>query len=142
MGSETSSTCGGSIFRKNQPSPKINRKYIEEHPKNWLDGYEFDAKYWGKKFYKLTNKKCEHRGVRYRYGKVVDILPFDYGGDRSIGLYFSDEQHIVNWLGKYTPAEPISNPRYYPNCCPKRKLHQYYPVPTPESQIKRTSPLH
>jgi len=62
-------------------------------------------------FYKITNEEEKHRGMKYKTGLNVDILPFNPSGDcESGGIYFSREDILAfmeygKWIRKVTLPE-------------------------------------
>ncbi len=62
-------------------------------------------------FYKITNEEEKHRGMKYKTGLNVDILPFNPSGDcESGGIYFSREDILAfldysSWIRKVTLPE-------------------------------------
>ena len=69
-------------------------------------------------FYKITNEEEKHRGMKYKTGLNVDILPFNPSGDcESGGIYFSREDILAfmeygKWIRKVTLPE---NAKVYEN---------------------------
>ena len=62
-------------------------------------------------FYKITNEEEKHRGMKYKTGLNVDILPFNPSGNcESGGIYFSREDILAfldygPWIRKVTLPE-------------------------------------
>jgi hypothetical protein len=69
-------------------------------------------------FYKITNEEEKHRGMKYKTGLNVDILPFNPSGNcESGGIYFSREDILAfmeygKWIRKVTLPE---NAKVYEN---------------------------
>jgi hypothetical protein len=62
-------------------------------------------------FYKITNESENHRGMKYKTGLNVDILPFNPSGDcEPGGIYFAREDILAflyygHWIRKVTLPE-------------------------------------
>ena len=64
-----------------------------------LTGKEFNEKYVGQKFVKLTNKEEKHNGYEFKSGLNVDTVPFDpQGSCRAGGIYFCELGKLSKWL--------------------------------------------
>ena len=64
-----------------------------------ISGSEFNEKYEGIIFYKLTNDTENHHGLQYKDGLNEDIIPFSSKGEcTSGGIYFTDEKNIEKWI--------------------------------------------
>ena len=64
-----------------------------------LKGKEFHEKHKNKKFVKLTSESCIHNGVKYKEGRIDDILDFDPTGScKPGGLYFVEFDNFVHWM--------------------------------------------
>ena len=64
-----------------------------------ISGSEFNEKYEGIIFYKLTNDTENHHGLQYKDGLNEDIIPFSPKGEcTSGGIYFTDEKNIEKWI--------------------------------------------
>jgi hypothetical protein len=62
-------------------------------------GTEFNEKYAGIKFYKLTNITECHRQVQFSTGKIKDPNPLDcYNTCAEGGIYFCEEKNISAWI--------------------------------------------
>lgn len=64
-----------------------------------LTGKEFNELFADINFYKLTNRSEVHNGFKFVDGLNVDTIPFD---PKCIccpgGIYFTQENSIINWL--------------------------------------------
>ena len=64
-----------------------------------LSGKEFNEKYMGKKFVKLTNKEENHNGYEFKSGLNVDTEQFyPYGECHRGGIYFCEWGKLPMWL--------------------------------------------
>ena len=64
-----------------------------------LSGKEFNNKYRGKKFVKLTNREEKHNGFEFKSGLNVDIIPFNPKDScRAGGIYFCELGKLSKWL--------------------------------------------
>ena len=64
-----------------------------------ISGSEFNEKYEGIIFYKLTNDTENHHGLQYKDGLNEDIIPFSSKGEcTSGGIYFTDGKNIEKWI--------------------------------------------
>ena len=65
------------------------------------------------KYYKITNQKEKHFGLRYHDGEITDILPFNPQGDcEKGGIYFAREDILAfidygPWIREVTPVGEI-----------------------------------
>src|SRR5579871_2934235 len=67
--------------------------------KMFYSGTEFNRKYAGKTFVKLTNERENHNGFQFRDGLNVDSLQFNPHGEcRPGGIYFCLETELPRWL--------------------------------------------
>ena len=50
-------------------------------------------------YFKILNTKMNHHGFQYKEGLNIDTVPFNPKGDcEPGGLYFTDEEHIIDYL--------------------------------------------
>ena len=64
-----------------------------------LTGKEFNKKYAGVQFVKLTNKKENHNGYQFKDGLNVDNVPFCIDSECTPGgIYFCRFNNFVRWL--------------------------------------------
>ena len=64
-----------------------------------LIGQDFNQKYNGKKFIKLTNKLENHNGYQFQTGLNVDSIPFNPSGQcQPGGIYFCLSEKMLVWL--------------------------------------------
>ena len=63
-----------------------------------ISGKDFKEKHEGKKFFKIINNKRNHNEFVYEEGLNVDTRLFNpHGKCESGGLYFTDEEHIMEF---------------------------------------------
>jgi hypothetical protein len=64
-----------------------------------LSGSEFNKLHRDKKFVKLTNKKEDHNGFRYKTGLNENYIEFNpIVGCNTVGISFYKREEMVNWL--------------------------------------------
>ncbi len=68
-----------------------------------ITGKNFKELFKGKKVVKLTNKKCEHRGIIYDNGPVTDTIKWNPTGEcLAGGIYFCLEDSVHRWIAYNT----------------------------------------
>jgi hypothetical protein len=63
-----------------------------------LTGKQFNKKYKGVSFFKLTNKKEVHNGFKFTTGLNIDTLPLNNDMYSPGGIPFTDQKHMNRWL--------------------------------------------
>ncbi len=64
-----------------------------------MTGDDFNDKYAGIEFYKLTNKKEIHNGFQFKTGLNIDTIPLNPNGECNPGgIYFTEFDNILLWI--------------------------------------------
>jgi len=95
----------GSLFMRTMPATTVslmNREFYKQNLYKEVSGKQINQHLCGKTndkiFYKCVAKDLTHHGFTYKIGLNEDIVKFDPSSECKGGLYFTDKNHISDYL--------------------------------------------